>query len=248
MKKNKFLMLFLIFALSLLVVGCQDGKKQNEPNTPVTVTEDASKTVNKYADVEQNPVVTMEVENMGTIKMELYPQIAPITVENFISLVSGEFYNGLTFHRVIPGFMAQGGDPDGNGTGGPDYAIKGEFSSNGIENSISHVRGTLSMARGQKNDTAGSQFFIVTDDSATYLDGNYAAFGRVIEGMDVVDQIVNLEVVRRAIDEGLEYETNPEEYIKQALECDRPVNPPVITSATVETYGVTYSEPAKLAK
>ena len=136
----------------------------------------------------QNPIVTIEMENGDIMKAELYPEIAPNTVNNFISLINQGFYNGLIFHRVIPGFMAQGGDPSGDGTGGPGYSIKGEFTTNGVTNNISHKRGVLSMARAQDNDTAGSQFFIVTTDS-TFLDGQYAAFGTVTSGMEVVDKI-----------------------------------------------------------
>lgn len=253
MEKNKsVLLLCLVLVLCMFVVGCNRTKttsNENDVNNPTTVVGEETnqlETSDKYSYVEQNPVVTMEIADLGTIKMELYPQVAPTTVENFISLVSGEFYNGLTFHRTIPGFMAQGGDPDGNGTGGPDYAIRGEFSSNNFKNDISHERGVVSMARANDPDTASSQFFIVTTDSE-FLDGNYAAFGRVLEGMDVVDSIVNSEVIRREedVDQSLYY-TDYEEFIRQYLECDRPVNPPVITSATVETFGVEYEEPAKI--
>ena len=135
-----------------------------------------------------NPIVTITMENGDVMKAELYPEIAPNTVNNFISLVKKGFYDGLIFHRVIPGFMIQGGDPKGNGTGGSDQTIKGVFSENGVENNISHVRGTISMARANAPDSASSQFFIVQSDS-TYLDGQYAAFGHVTEGMDIVDQI-----------------------------------------------------------
>lgn len=259
--KKKSALLLLILALSVLTIGCQKNvvpnaeSQNNNSNSEITAAENKMPAAQiKYANIEQNPEVTMEIEDMGMIKIELYPQVAPTTVENFISLVSGEFYNGLTFHRVIPGFVAQGGDPEGTGLGGPDYSIKGEFSSNGVENNISHKRGIVSMARSQKPDSAGSQFFIVTDDAAaSSLDGNYAAFGKVVEGMDVVDKIVNLDVVRREVDEGLiqivdgvPYCTDEEEYIKQMTECDRPVNPPVITSATVDTFGVEYDEPTKI--
>ena len=140
----------------------------------------------------QNPIVTIEMENGGTIKLELYPEIAPESVNNFISLVKNGFYDGLIFHRVIPGFMIQGGDPLGNGTGGPGYAIKGEFSANGVENNLSHTRGVLSMARSSAMDSAGSQFFIMHADS-DYLDGDYAAFGKVTDGMDVVDRIAKVK-------------------------------------------------------
>ena len=136
----------------------------------------------------KNPIVTMEVQDFGTIKLELYPEMAPQTVSNFIALAQHGFYDGLTFHRIIKGFMIQGGDPLGNGTGGSDNKIKGEFSNNGIENSLSHTRGAISMARSSNNDSASSQFFIVHKDS-TYLDGNYACFGYVTDGMDIVDKI-----------------------------------------------------------
>ena len=134
------------------------------------------------------PIVTIETEAGGVIRAELYPDVAPITVDNFISLIEKGFYNGLIFHRNIPGFVIQGGCPLGNGTGGPGYQIKGEFASNGVENNLKHTRGVLSMARAMAPDSAGSQFFIMHAD-APHLDGDYAAFGKVIEGMDVVDQI-----------------------------------------------------------
>ena len=133
-------------------------------------------------------MVTIQMENGKEIKIELYPQIAPITVENFISLVKDGFYDGLTFHRVIPGFMIQGGCPDGTGMGGPGHTIKGEFLSNGVENTLRHTRGVLSMARANNPDSAGSQFFIMHAD-APHLDGQYAAFGKVVEGMEAVDEI-----------------------------------------------------------
>lgn len=133
-------------------------------------------------------LVEIEVENYGTIKVELDGDAAPITVENFLKLVGDGFYDGLTFHRIIDGFMIQGGDPKGNGTGGSDEKIKGEFAANGVDNPIEHVRGTISMARSQKNDSASSQFFIVHEDSP-HLNGMYAAFGHVVEGMEVVDQL-----------------------------------------------------------
>ena len=141
----------------------------------------------------QNPIVTMET-TAGVIKAELYPEIAPNTVNNFISLIQKGFYDGLTFHRVIENFMIQGGDPDGNGTGGPGYSIKGEFSQNGFENNLEHKRGVLSMARSQMPDSAGSQFFIMHKD-APHLDGAYAAFGKVIAGLDLVEKIEKEEKV-----------------------------------------------------
>ena len=137
-----------------------------------------------------NPIVTIEMENGGVMKAELYPDIAPNTVNNFISLVKSGFYDGTIFHRVIPGFMIQGGDPDGTGMGGPGYSIKGEFSQNGFQNDLIHQRGVLSMARTMAPDSAGSQFFVMVDD-APHLDGAYAAFGKVIEGMETADAIVS---------------------------------------------------------
>ena len=135
-----------------------------------------------------NPIVNIKIKDMGDIKAELYPEVAPITVENFVKLAGSGFYNGLTFHRIIPGFMIQGGDPEGTGMGGPGYSIKGEFAANGVPNSLIHTRGVLSMARSANPDSAGSQFFIMHED-APHLDGQYAAFGKVIEGIDVVDKV-----------------------------------------------------------
>ncbi|MBR4111175.1 MAG: peptidylprolyl isomerase [Clostridia bacterium] len=178
----------------------------------------------------QKPLVTIEMENGDLIKIELYPNKAPETVNNFISLINKGFYDGLIFHRTIPGFMAQGGDPDGTGMGGPGYSIKGEFKENGFDNPLSHVRGMVSMARSMMPDSAGSQFFIVTDDS-TFLDGKYAAFGQVIEGMDAVDKIVKSRVITRSPYGGGK---------------DRPVEPPVMKKVTVDTLGETYNEPNKL--
>lgn len=173
----------------------------------------------------KNPVVTFTMNNDKKIVAELYPLVAPQTVNNFISLVNKGFYNGLTFHRIIRRFMIQGGCPLGNGTGGPGYAVKGEFAANGIKNDLKHERGVLSMARAQNPDSAGSQFFIMHAD-APHLDGNYAAFGKVIEGMDVVDEIA---------DEYTDY-------------YDRPYEKQIIKSVTVDTFGETYPEPTKLAK
>jgi len=139
-----------------------------------------------------NPIVRITMDSGKTIRLELYPEIAPITVENFLDLVKKGFYNGLTFHRIIPGFMIQGGDPSGNGTGGPGYKIKGEFRSNGVKNDLKHERGVISMARAFDPNSAGSQFFIMHED-APHLDGEYAAFGKVIEGLDTVDEIASVE-------------------------------------------------------
>lgn len=171
----------------------------------------------------QNPMVTIEMENGDRIKAELYPEIAPNTVNNFISLIQKDFYNGVIFHRVINGFMLQGGDPDGNGTGGPGYCIPGEFSHNGFKNDLKHEPGVLSMARTMVPDSAGSQFFIMHKTSP-HLDGEYAAFGKVTEGMDVVNKIAEVAT----------------DY------ADKPLEPQVMRSVTVETFGVDYPEPEKL--
>ncbi|MEG0013383.1 MAG: peptidylprolyl isomerase [Cellulosilyticaceae bacterium] len=142
---------------------------------------------------EKKPIVTITMDDDSQIKVELYPEIAPITVENFVKLVNDGFYNGLTFHRIIRGFMIQGGCPEGTGTGGPGHQIKGEFSGNGVANNLKHTKGVISMARSQSPDSAGSQFFIMHQDSP-HLDGQYAGFGKVIEGLDVVDYIANTSV------------------------------------------------------
>ena len=169
-----------------------------------------------------NPIVTITMENGDVMKAELYPEIAPNTVNNFISLVNRGFYNGLIFHRVIRGFMIQGGCPDGNGMGGPGYGIKGEFSQNGIKNDLKHTPGVLSMARSMMPNSAGSQFFIMHKNSP-HLDGAYAAFGKVTEGLDVVDKIACVQT---------DYN-------------DRPMTPQKISCITVETFGVDYPEPEK---
>ena len=171
-----------------------------------------------------NPIVTIEMENGKKIVAELYPDIAPQSVRNFISLANAGFYNGLIFHRVIPGFMIQGGCPDGTGMGGPGYCIKGEFAANGVPNDLRHTRGVLSMARAQAPDSAGSQFFLMHAD-APHLDGQYAAFGMVIDGMDVVDEIVSQP---------------------RNMMTNKPKKPQVMKSVTVDTQGVTYPEPEKL--
>ena len=159
-----------------------------------------------------NPIVRITMDSGKTIRLELYPEIAPITVENFLDLVNKGFYNGLSFHRIIPGFMIQGGDPSGNGTGGPGYKIKGEFKSNGVNNDIKHERGVISMARAFDPNSAGSQFFIMHKD-APHLDGEYAAFGKVIEGLDTVDEIASVETgfqdapVQKVVMEKMEVES-----------------------------------------
>lgn len=170
----------------------------------------------------QNPIVTIEMEDGSVMKAELYPQIAPNTVNNFISLIQKGYYDGVIFHRVIPGFMIQGGDPQGTGTGGPGYCIPGEFSHNGFANDLKHSKGVLSMARTMVPDSAGSQFFIMHETSP-HLDGDYAAFGQVIEGLDVIDAIANTD-----------RDWN-----------DKPLSEQKMKRVTVETFGVDYPEPEK---
>lgn len=171
----------------------------------------------------QNPIVTFTMENGDIIKAELYPEIAPISVNNFISLIKKNFYDGLIFHRVIRGFMIQGGDPEGTGCGGPGYSIKGEFSTNGVENGLKHTEGVLSMARSMAPDSAGSQFFIM-HRTAPHLDGGYAAFGKVTEGMENVNKIAETATDR----------------------SDRPLEDQRMKSVTIECFGIEYPEPEKL--
>lgn len=171
----------------------------------------------------KNPIVTIEMESGNKIEVELYPEIAPNTVNNFISLINKQFYDGTIFHRVIPGFMIQGGDPEGTGMGGPDYSIKGEFSSNGFKNDLKHSKGVISMARTSYPDSAGSQFFIMTSDSP-HLDGDYAAFGKVISGIEEADRIVSVK----------------RDY------SDRPREDQRIKKMTVDTFGESYPEPEKI--
>lgn len=199
--KLKWKQLTLVLLLMMTLVGCQSKPKEliaPEVEAP-----------------ENFPLVTMEIKDFGTIQAELYPHIAPNTVNNFISLINQGFYNGLTIHRIEKGFVLQGGDPNGIGTGGPGYAIAGEFTNNGFQNDLKHTEGVLSMARTNQPDSAGSQFFIMLDD-APHLDGHYAAFGQVISGMDVAHDI------------------------EAAGTSNGPV---VIESMTVNTYGIEYSAP-----
>lgn len=176
----------------------------------------------KEEDMAEKPIVTITMANGDVMKAELYPEIAPNTVNNFISLIQKKFYDGVIFHRVIRGFMLQGGDPEGTGMGGPGYHIKGEFSHNGFANDLKHTPGVLSMARTMIPDSAGSQFFIMHETSP-HLDGEYAAFGKVIEGMDVVNKIAEMPTDFR----------------------DRPLEDQVMQTVTVETFGVEYPEPEK---
>lgn len=171
----------------------------------------------------QNPIVTFTMANGDVIEAELYPEIAPISVNNFISLIQKKFYDGLIFHRVIRGFMIQGGDPEGTGMGGPGYSIKGEFAQNNVKNDLKHTEGVLSMARSMLPDSAGSQFFIMHKTSP-HLDGSYAAFGKVIKGLENVNKIAE----------------TPTDY------SDRPLEDQIMKTVTVETFGVQYDEPEKL--
>ena len=171
----------------------------------------------------QNPIVTITMEDGSVMKAELYPEIAPESVNNFVTLINKKFCDGLIFHRVISGFMIKGGDPEGIGIGGPGYCIKGEFALNGFENNLKHTEGVLSMARAQNPDSAGSQFFIMHKDSP-FLDGQYAAFGKLIEGMEVVNAIASVETDYR----------------------DKPLTPQRMKTVTVETFGVDYPEPQHL--
>ncbi|WP_077358331.1 peptidylprolyl isomerase [Virgibacillus halodenitrificans] len=211
-----FTKLFIVVILfTIILSGCgtqEDSSKENEQK--------ADQKTDYPHDVKENPIVTITMENDETIKAELYPEKAPTTVANFISLIQDGFYDGLIFHRVIPEFMIQGGDPEGNGTGGPGYSIDGEFNSNGFDNNLKHERGTLSMARSQDPDSAGSQFFIMVNESP-HLDGDYAAFGKVNEGMETVDKIVNTE----------------------RNEADKPLNEQKMKKVEVDTKGYNYPQP-----
>ena len=213
---KKGVILIGISAMIIGIVGCTDKKTTNNDNNEVVGT-----TVESSGEL---PIATIVVKDFGTIKAELYPDKAPNTVNNFISLSNSGFYDGLIFHRVIKGFMNQGGDPDGVGTGGPGYSIKGEFSNNGYKNNdLKHTAGVLSMARANDPDSAGSQFFIMAEE-ASHLDGDYAAFGKVIEGMDVVNDINSVQTNSNA----------------------KPLKDVVIESITVDTKGINYKEPEKI--
>lgn len=213
-------LLILILGISLLAACSEEQPKETESKEETEETEKNEETPKYKGENEEAPIVTITMEDGAEVIIELYPQIAPNTVNNFISLIQDNFYDGLIFHRVIPGFMIQGGDPEGTGTGGPGYSIKGEFESNDFSNKLEHKRGVLSMARSQSPDSAGSQFFIMHEDSQQ-LDGDYAGFGQVIEGMDVIDEIVSV----------------PTE------DQDRPEEDQKIKSMTVDLEGYEFNEP-----
>ena len=205
-----------IAIVAIIYFATQKKPVETTPTTNNAVEMNAVST-SEYAQ-ENDPIVTIEMENGGQMVLQLYPAAAPNTVANFVELAQSGYYNGLTFHRVIPGFMVQGGDPEGTGMGGPGYSIKGEFAGNGVENNISHKRGVISMARSSMPDSAGSQFFIMHAD-ANYLDGQYAAFGEVLSGIEVVDEIAAVTTDS----------------------ADKPLEDVVIKSITVDTKGVEYT-------
>lgn len=204
-RKKGILASFLAGAMAL--VGCSQGEINDEVRTPP----------------KELPIATIVIKNYGTIEAKLYPHIAPNTVNNFISLANSSFYDGLTFHRIIKDFMIQGGDPNGNGSGGPGYSIKGEFTKNKFKNDLKHTEGVLSMARSQNKNSGGSQFFIITKDSH-HLDGQYAAFGKIIKGIDIVHDIENTKTGNN----------------------DKPEKDIVIESIKVDTKGIKYDAPEKI--
>ncbi|MDO3408452.1 peptidylprolyl isomerase [Saccharibacillus sp. CPCC 101409] len=221
---RKAALAMLLTLTLILLAACGSAKPQSEAENP-PANEEQTTPGETTTNGEQNPIVTIEMDNGGIIKLELYPEVAPNTVDNFISLINKGFYDGLTFHRIVPGFVIQGGDPEGTGGGGPGYEIKGEFSSNGFDNTLKHTEGVLSMARTPEPDTAGSQFFIMLADQPS-LDNEYAAFGKLTEGMDVVEAIAALptnDKGKPASNEGV-----------------------TMTKVTVDTFGETYPEPEKV--
>ena len=222
MKKT---IVLLLAALLLLSLACatEEVSRADKATEALLAAQQKNETKEETNVDKTHPIATITMKDGGVIELELYPETAPESVKNFISLANSGFYDGLIFHRVISGFMIQGGDPDGRGTGGPGYSIKGEFAINGVKNDISHVRGVLSMARAQPYDSAGSQFFICHADS-TFLDGQYAAFGRVTSGMDVVDRIAATTTDSK----------------------DKPYKDQIMETVRVETGGVEYGEPEKL--
>ncbi|WP_346900336.1 peptidylprolyl isomerase [Clostridium sp. UBA7503] len=228
MKKSTLGTLLITAILSLTLIGCSTSNKSSKEETNTESNDNKEIYLSKETEkkeTDKNPVATIEMEDGKIIKLELYPEIAPNTVRNFISLANSKFYDGLIFHRVISGFMIQGGDPEGTGMGGPDYSIYGEFTNNQFENTLLHTKGVISMARSNDKNSAGSQFFIMHGDTPS-LDGDYAAFGKIIEGMDVVDSIAQVE-------------TGSD---------DRPKKDIKIKSISVDTFGVTYNEPVKYTK
>ena len=216
----------LIISILLFCTGCESSKN-TENLLGIDFNVDGNETSLSNYDTE-NPVVAMEINGYGAVVIELYPKIAPNTVNNFISLVKQGFYDNNSFHRLVPGFVLQGGDPKGDGTGGPGYTIKGEFTNNRFTNTLKHTKGIVSMARSTANDSAGSQFFIMLD-TATNLDNNYAAFGKVIAGMDIIDKIASREIISNN-------------------ETGKLIKNLTISKALVDTKGKKYSEPVKITE
>lgn len=245
-KKIIFILIAIILVIAIAVSAVLIIKSQNDDEsketetveTPTVETETPEleeKNDEEESKMKKNPVVTMKIKDYGTVKIELYPDIAPNTVKNFISLVKEGYYDGLIFHRIIDGFMAQGGDKEGTGSGETEFTIPGEFEINGFKNTLKHEKGVISMARADYTqigkptegyNSAFSQFFIMFEDTSS-LDGMYAAFGKVIEGMDVIDALADVEI---------------------KAGTDRPVNPPVIESMTVDTFEIDYGEPERLER
>ena len=225
LEMKKFLSV-LIISILLFCTGCESSKN-TENLLGIDFNVDGNETSLSNYDTE-NPVVAMEINGYGAVVIELYPKIAPNTVNNFISLVKQGFYDNNSFHRLVPGFVLQGGDSKGDGTGGPGYTIKGEFTNNRFTNTLKHTKGIVSMARSTANDSAGSQFFIMLD-TATNLDNNYAAFGKVIAGMDIIDKIASRETISN----------NETGKLKKNL---------TISKALVDTKGKKYSEPVKITE
>lgn len=222
LKRNSIKLLFLLISLLFFLFACGNQETDTADNSEVDEQEPTVEEIVEYPEIKENPIVTITMEDDQEMILELFPKIAPNTVANFVSLINDGFYDGLIFHRVIPNFMIQGGDPQGNGSGGPGYSISGEFTNNDFENEIKHERGVISMARSKSPNSAGSQFFIM-QDSAEYLDGDYAAFGKVLEGIHVVDHIA---------------------YLKRD-KSDKPLEDFKIKSITVDTKGVKYPNPIK---
>lgn len=228
MKKFKIGILLMTFVMILATIGCGAQTPNSASSEPPKKDNTQTPSQGDTPTDKNNPIATITMESGEAIKVELYPKVAPNTVKSFIALAQKGYYNGLIFHRVIPGFMIQGGDPNGNGTGGPGYSIKGEFTNNGFVNDLKHERGVISMGRtSQSKDSAGSQFFIVVADYKS-LDKEYAAFGKVISGMETVDKIVNTPSGEKA--------------------KDKPNQDQIMKSVTIDTMGVTYAEPEVIKK
>ena len=230
-KKKYFIAVTLMFMV-LMIGGCKNQTSTPSGTGSAVTPEKTPEVVAPSTDTSKNPVkpvVTIEMEDGAKIKIELYPEVAPNTVNNFVSLAKKGFYNGLIFHRVVPGFMIQGGDPKGTGGGDPGYSIKGEFSENGVKNTLLHIRGVISMARSGQPNSGGSQFFIMVKDS-NFLDGKYAAFGKVLQGMEEVDKIV----------------ATPSDNTEQGGNGGRPIKEEKMKTVTVDTLGGKFSEPEKV--